>query len=416
MRKLLIIFISISIIGVGLIFSEKVFAEEKYSLVEFYLVKGERLLEKEDYFLAMNQFLIVTLLDPSHQKAREYLSQPDMNAVLKDKYEQYKLKKFLDLADQTDFLNSRITYLDESNERLFAFIEKNNLVTDKNRENFEALALIVKPKRDIPALATKLEQIRDAHDVETLSLAVKLMLDQKEQSLQVLETKRQINSQLRAFKQALLDKEISRQRQEPLKETDQNLEPLRQQLMEKEARIETQNSQIQSLRGELQDVRLEFSGLQRKMADTDKKLAELTKELAGMSLDGFGKQKMLDDKEAMIRELSEQLKESQAQRQLVQGIIEEKDERIAEFQEQLVQLEERLNSQEAVSPTADFGETPSSDQAGPVLFPLGTDGPVVAFEEKLDVLTAKNQTLEDVVKEKESHIAELNQLVGLLDR
>lgn len=416
MRKFLIFILSFSMIAVGLTFPERIFAQEKYSLVDFYLAKGERLLEKEDYLLAMNQFLIVTLLNPAHPKARDYLSRPDMEAVLKDKYEQYKLKKFLDLADQTDFLNSRIAYLDESNERLFAFIKKNNLVTDKNQENFEALASMVKPKRDIQALATKLEQIRDAHDVETLSLAVKLMLDQKEQSMETLETKQRINSQLRSLKQALVDKEIARQRLPLPEKTDQSSERLHKQLAEKEAQIEMQNKQIQSLRGDLQEVRLEFSDLQRKMTDTDRKLAELTKELAGMSLDGFDKQKMLEDKDAMIRQLSEQLKESQAQLQLVQGIIGEKDERIVEFQSQLRQLEDRLKTGETVHLAGGGLEAPVSDQAGPVLFPLGTGGPVTAFEEKLGALSAKYQTLEDVVKEKESHISELNQLVGLLDR
>ncbi len=418
MRTFLIIILSVSLIGAGLISPARVFANEKYSLVDFYLLKGERFLEKEDYLVAMNQFLIVTLLDPAHQKAREYLLQPAINDFLKDKYDQYKLKKFLDLADQTDFVNSRIAYLDESNERLFEFIEKNNLITDKNRENFETLATMVKPKRDIAALTTKLEQIRDAHDVETLGLAVKLMLDQKEQSMQMLEAKQRINSQLRSLKQALLDKEMSRQRSVSIKEPDTDLDHLRRQLSEKESRIQAQDQQIQSLRGELQEVRLEFSSLQGKMADTDRKLAELTKELAGMSLDGFGKEQMLEDKEAVIRQLSDQVRESQAQLQLMQGIIGEKDDRIAGFQAQLSQMEERLKAAEAARLAEKEIEIqqPASDQAGPLLFPLGTGGSVVAAEENLDDLKVKYQTLEDVLKEKESHIAELNQLVGLLDR
>ncbi|HQO58169.1 MAG TPA: hypothetical protein PLT76_05555 [Candidatus Omnitrophota bacterium] len=418
MRTFFIIILSVSLIGAGLISPVRVFANEKYSLVDFYLLKGERFLEKEDYLVAMNQFLIVTLLDPAHQKARKYLLQPDINAFLKDKYDQYKLKKFLDLADQTDFVNSRIAYLDESNERLFEFIEKNNLITDKNRKNFETLSTMVKPKRDIAALTTKLEQIRDAHDVETLGLAVKLMRDQKEQSMQMLEAKQQINSQLRSLKQALLDKEMSRQRSVSMKEPDMNLDHLLQQLSEKESRIQAQDQQILSLRGELQEVRLEFSSLQGKMADTDRKLAELTKELAGMSLDGFGKQQMLDDKEAVIRQLSDQVRESQAQLQLVQGIIGEKDDRIAEFQAQLSQMEERLKATEAARLAEEDIEIqqPASDQGRPLLFPLGTGGSVVAAEEDLDDLKVKYQTLEDVLKEKESHIAELNQLVGLLDR
>ena len=416
MRNFIIIMFLLCFVSAGLIFSGRISAEEDYSLVAFYLTKGERLLEKEDYPAAMNQFLIVTLFDPSHQKAREYLSQPNMNAILEGQYEQYKLKKFLDLADQTDFLNSRIAYLDDSNERLFAFIEKNKLVTDKNRENYETLASIIKPKRDIPALSAKLEPLRDTHDTETLSLAVKLMLDQKEQAMQMLKTKQQINSELRSFKQALLDKEISRKRRKPAETPDRSLDRLREQLAEKEEQVKAQTKQIQSLRGELQEVRLEVSDFQRKMTNTDQKLAELTKELAGMSLDAFGKQKIIDNKEATIRQLIEQLNESQAQLQLVQGIIGEKDARIAEFQEQLVRLEESFESGGASGPAPVFNETPSSDQAGPVLFPLGTDGPVAAFEEKLDALTLKYQTLENVVKEKQSQIDQLNQLVGLLDR
>ena len=416
MRKFIITAFLLSFIGAGLVHSERIFAEEKYSLVTFYLTKGERFLEKEDYLSAMDQFLIVTLLDPSHKQAREYLSQPGMTAVLHGQYDQYKLKKFLDLADQTDFLDSRIAYLDDSNDRLFTFIEKNNLVRDQNRENFEALASMVKPRRDISAIAAKLEQIRDSHGVETLGLAIKMMLDQKDQSLEMLKTKQEINSQLRSLKQKLLDKEIARQKMEPVATTDQNVGRLREQLTEKQMQIENQNKQIQSLRGELKEVQLEFGDFQRKMSNTDQKLAELTKELAGMSLDVFGKQKIIDNKDAMIQQLSDQLKESQAQLQLVQGIIEEKDGRIAEFQEQLVRLEERVKSGESVYQAPAFGEIPVPDQAGPVLFPMGTDGPVAAFEEKLDALTVKYQTLEDAVKEKESQIAQLNQLVGLLDR
>jgi len=81
-------------------------------------------------------------------------------------------------------------------------------------------------------------------------------------------------------------------------------------------------------------------------------------------------------------------------------------------------MEERLKATEAARLAEEDIEIqqPASDQGRPLLFPLGTGGSVVAAEEDLDDLKVKYQTLEDVLKEKESHIAELNQLVGLLDR
>ncbi len=393
-----------------------VHAEDDYSLVSYYLSRGEKKLEKEDFLAAMNQFLIVMLLEPSQKAAREYLQRSEISAVLPAQFDQYKLKKFLDLADQTDFLNSRIAYVDESNERLFDFIHKNNLVTAENRDNINALMALVKPKRDISSLTAKLEQLRDAEDVETLGLAIKLMLEQKERSIQVLQARQKINKQLRTLKQALLEKEISRQKSAEVETDGQRFSRIRERLAEKEMQIKTQDDQMKVLREELTAVRLQFADMQAKMNTTDQKLAVLTKELAGMSLDVLSKEKLIEKRNETIEDLNAQLEEAQAQMQLIQGIIQEKDGQITEFKKQLNQMKELVETRE----TSVFNQPeripedmyPEDDT---VVFTDEAQNKLDSFEQKLEALTLKYQTLEGVVQEKEAQIDQLNQLVGVLD-
>ncbi len=242
---------------------------------------------------------------------------------------------WLRVSDQFDylaFLQARVTFYRQSNERIRSQLVANGVAMIPEEKLAAEPASITPVFPDGSADVTLFD--RDPSAGLPVDRAADAVRDIQQQLVARLDRVQELNQRLRACQRERYQT-LAVETQNSVMTTDRSLVKT---LEEKEGIIDQQRQQIEDLEKGFQGVQHEVGGLRDQIADNNERIKQMTADLASLTLTSHEKDFALAERNQRLQDLEATVTETTERLRLVQKIIAEKDTYIQDLEQRIDQI------------------------------------------------------------------------------